>query len=1058
MNLSRIFIERPVMTTLVMAAIVIFGAFGYTQLPINDLPNMDLPTIQVFATLPGADPTTMASAVAAPLEAAFTQIAGVDSMTSSSGQGQTSIVLQFTLDRNIDSAAQDVQAAISGAARQLPRAMPAPPSFRKVNPSDVATMSIALSSDTMSPTKVDEYGETLLGRQLSTVEGVAQVLVYGGAKFAVRIQADPAALATRQIGIDQLVQAVAQSNVNQATGALNGDTRSQVIRADGQLSSADDFAHQVIAYRGGAPVRLGDVAHVVEGAENPFSLSYYRGKQAIVLQVFRQAGANTIKMVDGVNAILPKFQETLPPSIHMETIYDRSVMIRASVDDVQHTLMIAGLLVVGVIFVFLRRLRATLIPSLALPIAVVGTFSGMAALGYNLDNLSLMALTLSVGFVVDDAIVMLENIYRHIEMGQKPYEAAMKGAGEIGFTILSMTVSLAAVFIPIVFMGGVVGRLLHEFAVTIIVAIMFSGIISITLTPMLCARLLKDDHGEKHNAFYRLSENTFNRIHRSYQRSLAWSLNHKPFILGLFALSILASGLLFSVMQQDFLPSDDTGRITGQLQAANGTSVEQMKRYAQTVTAIIDTDPNTDGVMAQMQGSPGTAGINAARFQIRLKQRQELACWMTLYIGCTNGQRPGMRAASADDVVRELRRMTQRIPGVNTFFSNPPTVNLGARGVRSPYQYTLQAVDFDQLDDYATRLAEELKATPGFVDVNTDLDAIMPSVMLKIDRDRAAASGVTPQQIENALGFAFGGQQISQINTQNNQYQVVMELPPQFQHDPSTFSRLYVTSNTGQLVPLTAVTKVTTGSVPLTINHSGQLPSVTISFDVAKGRTLSDAVTAIKQVSETIGMPDTITGSFQGNAAAFQSSTQNMGLLLIMAMIVVYIILGVLYESFIHPLTILSGLPSAALGALLILFLFNVPLTLYAFVGMIMLIGIVKKNAIMMIDFALNKQRSEKNLSPEQAIFEAATIRFRPIMMTTMAALMGTLPIALGTGPGSDSRRPLGLCVAGGLLLSQMLTLYITPVIYTYLDRLGGRSRLVRKRPKAITPHAAPAE
>jgi HAE1 family hydrophobic/amphiphilic exporter-1 len=606
-------------------------------------------------------------------------------------------------------------------------------------------------------------------------------------------------------------------------------------------------------------------------------------------------------------------------------------------------------------------------------------------------------------------------------------------------------------------MGGIVGRLLHEFAVTIIVAIMFSGIISITLTPMLCARLLKNDHGEKHNAFYRLSENTFNHIHRSYQRSLAWSLNHKPVILGLFVLSILSSGLLFSIMQQDFLPSDDTGRVTGQLQAANGTSVEQMKRYVQTVTDIINSDPNTDGAMAQMQGAPGTAGVNAARFMvIRLKPRQELACWMTLYIGCTDGHRPGMRAASADDVVRELRRMTQRIPGINTFFSNPPTINLGARGVRSPYQYTLQAVDFDQLDDYATRLAEALKATPGFADVNTDLDAIMPSVMLKIDRDRAAAAGVTPQQIENALGFAFGGQQISQINTQNNQYQVVMELPPQFQHDPSTFSRLYVTSNTGQLVPLTAVTKVTTGSVPLTINHSGQLPSVTISFDMAKGRTLSDAVTAIKTASENIGMPDTITGSFQGNAAAFESSTKNMGLLLIMAMTVVYIILGVLYESFIHPLTILSGLPSAAVGALLILFLFNVPLTLYAFVGMIMLIGIVKKNAIMMIDFALNKQRSEKNVTPEQAIFEAATIRFRPIMMTTMAALMGTLPIALGTGPGADSRRPLGLCVAGGLLLSQLLTLYITPVIYTYLDRLGSGKLTFSLRRKA--PRIQPAE
>ena len=1050
MNPSKIFIERPVMTTLAMAALVIFGLFGYTQLSVSDLPNMDLPTITVSAGLPGADPVTMASAVAAPLEAAFTQIAGVDSMTSSSGQGNTQITLQFTLDRNIDSAAQDVQSAISGAQRQLPRAMPAPPSYRKLNPADVSTMFIALSSDTLSPIKVDDYAESLLARELSTVDGVGQVQVFGASRYAVRIQADPAALATRQIGIDQVAGAVAQANVNQATGALNGDTRSSVIRADGQLNDAADFSRQVIAYRNGAPVRLGEVATVIDDVENPFSAGFWRGKPSIILSLTKQPGANIIKMVDGVNDLLPKFAATLPPSVHMEEAFDRSVMIRGSVNDVQITLVIAGLLVVGVIFLFLRRLSATIIPSLALPIAVIGTFSGMALFGYTLDNLSLMALTLSVGFVVDDAIVMLENIVRHIEHGEKPREAAIKGAGEIGFTILSMTVSLAAVFIPIVFMGGIIGRLLHEFAVTIILAIMFSGIISITLTPMLCARLLKDEHGQKHNRFYRISENTFNRIHGLYDRSLVWSLNHRPVILGLFFLSVAASITLFSVMQQDFLPTDDTGRLSANLQAANGTSFEQMKRYNAQVSAIVAADPNVDAVLGQMGGSPGSAGVNGSRLMvIRLKPVQSVACWMTLYIGCKDGSRPGQRTLNADDVTRELRRKTARIAGVNTFISNPPTINLGARGTRSNYQYTIQGVDFDQLQDMSNRLVDKLKATPGFVDVNSDLDAAMPSVLLKIDRDRAAATGVSAQQIETALGYAFGGQQISQINTQNNQYQVVMELPPKYQHDASTFSRIYVTGTGGMLVPLTAVTTQTVSSVPLSVNHSGQLPSVTVSFDLAKGKTLSDAVTAIKKSGDEIGMPDSITGSFQGNAAAFQSSSKNMGLLLIMAMVVVYIILGVLYESFIHPLTILSGLPSAAVGALLVLFLFNVPLTLYAFVGMIMLIGIVKKNAIMMIDFALNTQRSNAGTTPEQAIYEAAMIRFRPIMMTTMAALMGTLPIALGTGAGAESRRPLGLCVAGGLLLSQMLTLFITPVIYTYLDRLGTRMQgfsLRRKR------------
>jgi HAE1 family hydrophobic/amphiphilic exporter-1 len=1038
MNISRIFIERPVFTTLFMAALVIFGVFGYSSLPVSDLPNVDFPTIQVSASLPGADPDTMASGVAAPLENRFSTIAGIDSMTSTSRQGFTNITIQFTLDRNIDAAAQDVQAAISAAQRQLPRSMPQPPTFRKVNPADFPIMFISLSSDTIYRTAVDEYAETLLARQLSTINGVAQVGVFGNSKYAVRIQADPDALATRQIGIDTLSNAIAQSNVNQATGGLNGEQRSTTIHTDGQLNNAEDFSGQIIAYRNGAPVRLKDVATTIDGLENPYGGSWYKNRQTIGLAISRQPGSNTVGVIDAIKAVLPQFQEGLPPAIHLEVMYDQSVNIRNSIEDVQITLLIAGVLVVGVIFVFLRRVSATIIPSLALPIAIIATFAGMSALNFSLDNLSLMALTLSVGFVVDDAIVMLENIVRHIERGEKPYEAALKGSGEIGFTILSMTISLAAVFIPIVFMGGIVGRLLHEFAVTIIIAILCSGIISVTLTPMLCARILKDEHGQKHNAFYRWSENAFNAMQDAYNRTLTWSLNHRRVILGLFVLSVAMSGLLFSVMQQDFLPSDDTGRLTGQIQAQNGTSPDQMYKYLEEVSRVINADPNVEGVFAQIPGGNGTAGANAAFLNIIvLKPRSE-------------------RKLSADEIIRELRPKLSRFPGINVFITNPPSIRIGGRGSRSQYQYTLQGLDLDELQDVSNRLMAKMKTMPDFVEVNSDLDDAMPSVEVKIDRDRAAALGVSAQQIETALGEAFSGTQISQINTSANQYQVIVELLPKFQGNPASLQRLYVTSSSGQLVPLSAVTRTESGTQPLTVNHAGEVPAVTISFDLPAGKTLSDAVTAMNEASQSVGVPDSIRASFQGTAAAFQSSTQNMGMLLVIAMIVVYIILGILYESFIHPLTILSGLPSAAVGALLTLFIVGLPLTLYAFVGMIMLIGIVKKNAIMMIDFALERQRSS-GITPEQAIYEAALTRFRPIMMTTMAAMMGTLPIALGLGAGAESRRPLGLCVAGGLLLSQLLTLYITPVIYTYLDRLGTRFSIFgAKRDSSGTP--APAE
>jgi hydrophobic/amphiphilic exporter-1 (mainly G- bacteria), HAE1 family len=1076
-NISEGFIKRPIATSLLMAAIALFGLVAYRSLPVSDLPNVDFPTLLVTAQLPGASPETMGASVATPLENQFSMIAGLESMTSVNSLGSTQITLEFDLNRSLDGAAVDVQGAITQAARLLPQGMPTPPTFTKVNPADQPILYLVITSTTVPPWTLDEYAETRIAQRISMVSGVAQVQVLGSQKFAVHAQLDPHALAARQIGINEVEASLRAWNVNTPTGSIIGPHKTFTLQATGQLMSAAEYQNMIVTYRNGAPVRLGELGTIKDGVEDERTASWFYTKEgeqrAITLGIQRQPGTNTIEVADAVKALMPQFKLELPSSIHMDLLYDRSDTIRESYRDVQFTMVLTLALVIMVIFVFLRNVWATVIPSLALPFSIIGTFAVMYMLGYSLDNLSMMALILSVGFVVDDAIVMLENIYRHVEMGEDPLSASLVGSREIGFTIVSMTLSLAAVFIPVLFMGGVLGRLFREFSVTICVAILISGVVSVTLTPMLCSLFLKKPHahGSGGSAFMKVTERWFDSLLRGYDRTLQIVLRHRPATMMASLVVLALTALLFVLVPKGFIPDQDTDQIAVTTEAAQGTSYPKLVEYQSAVADIIRQDPNVEGLVSTVGGSAAATlgGPNLGQIVVHLKPR-------------------GDRKELATDIIAKLRPQLARIPGIEVYMQNPPTVRIGGQVSKSLYQYSMQSPDREELYATARNLKSALAVVPGLEDLTSDLEISSPQVNVEIDRDKAAALGVTANQIENAFYDAYGPRWVSTIYAPVNEYKVLLELAPQFQADPAALSLLYfkaaptpgaggagqaggagrtaATGEAGTTAPAAGTAAQSAGTVvpldtlahtkqvvgPQTVNHHGQLPAVTISFGLQPGASLGSVLTRVREVAEAT-LPETVSGQFQGAAKAFQSSLGNLAVLLLIAIMVVYIVLGILYESYIHPLTILSGLPSAAFGALVTLILFRMDLNIYAFVGMIMLIGIVEKNAIMQIDFALEAERAGK--TPEAAIYEGCLIRFRPIMMTTMAALLGAVPIAIGYGAGGEARQPLGLVVVGGLLFSQLVTLYLTPVVYTYMAQLQTWMKS-RQGTRALRP--APAE